>query len=80
MPFPAQIADMSKEVTEPDRACNSYTKLATISEEVGTGMEFKRAKQGVHPKTYDRQLEPGEYLVGRGTYSFCHYKTVVALN
>ena len=72
MPFPAQLADTLKEVTEPYRAWDSRTKLATISEEVGIGTEFKRVKQGLRLKIYDKQLEPGEYLMERGTYSFRH--------
>ena len=40
-------------------------KLATISEETGSTMDFKRTakKQQLRSKIYDRQLEPGEYLV-----------------
>ena len=43
-------------------------KLATISEETAYAVDFKRAikKQSFRPKIYDRQLEPGEYLVGAG--------------
>ena len=45
-------------------------RLATISEEAGIGEDFKRAKPGMRPEIYDMQLEPGEYLVGRGTNYF----------
>lgn len=66
------LEDTRTTVTEPYRAGNSRTRLATISEEAGIGVDFKKAKPEMRPEIYDRQLEPGEYLASRGTYSLSY--------